>query len=114
MNTYTCKEPFLRENFPHSIIERDEHGGVVGTYKGYWNSRARRFTLYPDYNHPARVPGTVLKKHTVFDGYVRCTPAPRSAPSVAAKSRGDSHDVGIKSSTRQAMKDVIGQVKMKI
>lgn len=113
MNTYTCKEPYLRENYPHSIIERDGNGSVVGTYKGYWNSKARRFTLYPDYNHPARVPGTELKKHTVFDGYVRCTPAPRRAEGATSKSRGDSHDVGIKSSTRQAMKDVIGQEKIK-
>ena len=113
MNTFTCRESYLRENYPHSIIERDASGAVVGTYTGYWSSKGRRFTLYPDYRHPAYKPGTVLKKQKIFDGYVRCTPAPRTAQSSTGRSRGDSHDVGIKSSTRQAMKDVIGQERIK-
>ncbi len=89
MATYTCRESRLRENFPHSIIERDEQGGVAGTYTGYWNANKHRVTLYPDYRHPALKPGTRLQKKSVYDGYVHCSRAevPAKKPEAAAKSQ---------------------------
>ncbi len=70
MSIYIARQR-LEPNKPISIIERDARGGVVGTYTGYWSSKRRSVTLYPDYRHPAYKPGVTLKKHTVFDGYVR-------------------------------------------
>lgn len=73
---YECKEQRLQKDFRHSIVARDEHGYIVGTYYGFWAPGLRTVTLYPDYNHPAYKPGWKLSKKRVYDGFIRCTVKP--------------------------------------
>lgn len=105
-----------------AVLERDEHGALVGAYKGYWNFKRGTVTLYPDLRHPfVRWSGTPAKK-VVADRYVKCRVqnaerrvAPDSArrdveaPSPTAEAKGY-----VKSVTRSIKKlPIIGQEKMK-
>ena len=88
---YECKEQRLRKDFRHSIVARDEHGYIVGTYYGFWAPGLRTVTLYPDYNHPAYKPGWKLSKKRVYDGFIRCTVKPTivSIASSKPESKGE-------------------------
>ena len=88
----------------HSITERDKAGNIIGAYTGYWNPSRQLVTLYPDYRHPAVKAGQKLNKRQIYDGLVRCKKADTSPAKVK-----DS----VKSQTSRAMKDVIGQERIK-
>ena len=110
--SYYCNDPRLVPNKRHSIVERDEAGNVIGTYTGFWNPDRRIVTLYPDYRHPALKGSVKLEKRRVYDGLVKCK---RSDPSsTASGSNSPKGNAGAKSQTSGAMKDVIGQMKMKL
>ena len=105
MTTYSCKETSLRENYPHEIIERDEAGNIVGTWTGYYNARAFVVTLYPSYKNPFFKWGTRRPdKIRVNAGFVKC------AQKVTEPVRS-SHD---EDKPRRAVREVTGQVRMKI
>ena len=106
MSTYECRESRLMENYPHSILEYNEHGFVIGAYTGYYNSRCEYVMLYPNYRHPALKGSFKLEKRKVSDRLIRC--------------RKQNLECGIqekpavvKSQTSRAMKDIVGQEKMK-
>ncbi len=105
--SYHCNDTRLIPGKAHSILERDENGFVIGAYTGYWNPDRRSVMLYPDYRHPALRGSVKLEKRKVYDGYVKCK---RADSSSGAKPVTES---SVKSQTSKAMKDVIGQVKMK-
>lgn len=102
--SYHTRDERLIKGVGQSIVERDEKGNIIGAYTGYWNPTLRVVTLYPDYRHPAVKAGTKLTKRKIYDGLVKCKKADDSSAKVK-----DS----VKSQTSRAMKDVIGQVKIK-
>lgn len=104
MSTYECRESRLVENYPHSILEYNERGFVIGAYTGYWNAKMRTVTLYPDYRHPALRGSVRLQKRKIYDGYVKC---------IMRNSEGGAKSAPVKSQTSRAMKDIVGQEKMK-
>lgn len=64
------------------VLEYDEHGNLVGAYKGYWNFGRHTVALYPDFRHPfARWRGTPTKR-VVSDRLVEVA-------AVAPTSRGE-------------------------
>ena len=123
----------------HSIIERDENGGVIGTYTGYWNPKRQLVTLYPDYRHPALYGSKKLHKRQIYDGLVKCKKADTASSTAsgrlaAARSQNGSDVINViqdrsastlpsptrfagegyvKSQTSRAMKDIIGQERIK-
>ena len=109
--SYYCNDSRLIPGKGHSITERDDNGNVIGAYTGYWNPGRRQVTLYPDYRHPAVKPGVKLSKRVVYDGLVRCKRV--DASSTASGPPSPEGNAYAKSQTSKAMKDVIGQVKMK-
>ena len=104
MSTYEANAPRLEEGKAHSILERDERGFVIGAYTGYWNTKTRTVTLYPDYRHPALRGSVRLQKRKIYDGYVKC---------IMRNSEGGAKSAPVKSQTSRAMKDIVGQEKMK-
>ena len=56
----------LRANVPLTVVERDEAGGMVGFWRGYWNPNREAVELYPAYN-PSCVWRVPRRKHTVSD-----------------------------------------------
>lgn len=104
--SYHTRDERLIKGVGQSIVERDEKGNIIGAYTGYWNPTLRVVTLYPDYRHPAVKAGTKLTKRKIYDGMVKCR-----APS--AESGAQSTTVGTKSQTSGAMKDIIGQERIK-
>ena len=105
--SYHTNDTRLVPGKAHSIIERDDKGNVIGTYTGYWNPNRRLVTLYPDYRHPALRGSVKLNKRSVYDGMVKCK-ASTSTATPARKVEGV-----VKSSTAAAMKDVVGQERIK-
>ena len=105
-----------------AVLERDEHGALVGAYKGYWNFKRGTVALYPDYRNPFVSWRGGATKKVVADRYVKCRVqsaerrvAPDSArrdvgaPSPTAEAKGY-----VKSVTRQLKSlPIIGQEKMK-
>ena len=55
---------------PVRIMERNEHGLLLGEYKGYYIFRKHEFVLYPANNPFAQMNGK-LKKKTIYAGDVR-------------------------------------------
>jgi hypothetical protein len=102
--SYHTNDTRLVPNKGHSIVERDEAGNIIGAYTGYWNPSRQLVTLYPDYRHPAVKAGQKLNKRQIYDGLVRCKKADASPAKVKD---------GAKSQTSRAMKDLIGQEKIK-
>lgn len=102
--SYHTNDTRLVPNKGHSIVERDEAGNIIGAYTGYWNPSRQLVTLYPDYRHPAVKPGQKLNKRQIYDGLVRCKKADASPVKVKDE---------VKSQTSRAMKDLIGQEKIK-
>lgn len=107
MSRYEANAPRLEEGKAHSILERDERGFVIGAYTGYWNAKTRTVTLYPDYRHPALRGSVRLQKRKIYDGYVKCR-GQNAGASATASARA-----AVKSQTSRAMKDIVGQEKMK-
>lgn len=102
-----------------AVLERDEHGALVGAYKGYWNFKRGTVTLYPDMRHPfVRWSGTPVKK-VVADRYVKCRVqsaecrvAPDSARRAVSPVLGKAK--GVTRMTRQLKSlPIMGQEKMK-
>ena len=56
----------LRPNVALTVVERDEAGGMVGFWRGYWNPNREAVELYPAYN-PSCVWRVPRRKHTVSD-----------------------------------------------
>lgn len=108
--SYHCNDTRLVPNKRHSIVEKDENGFIIGAYTGYWNPDGKSVALYPDWRHPAVKPGMKLVKRRVYDGLVRC----KKASSTASGSTSQKGNAGAKSQTSGAMRDLIGQVKMKL
>ena len=108
-----------------SVLERDEHGALVGAYKGYWNYKRGTVALYPDMRHPfVRWSGTPVKK-VVADRYVKCRvqSAERRVQKVSSSSTaagGPPSPVlgkakGVTRMTRQLKSlPIMGQEKMKL
>ena len=67
---YEMLTPIAQPGVAVRILERNEFGGLVGEYKGYYNFRRHEFTLYPSCNPYALMNGQ-LKKKTVYAGDVR-------------------------------------------
>ena len=101
--TLICDRP-LAPNVPLRICERDESGGLVGFWTGYWHPNARLVRLYPAAN-PYCVWRVSRKPRNVYDGYVIVSKKTRDQPSKKAE---------VKSSTAKAMKDLVGQIKINI
>lgn len=104
--TLIARRP-LEPGKPVEISERDANGNLVGAWKGYWNFRRGTVALYPDYrNRFAHWPGgRIPDKRVVSDRMVRSpSPAATTAASPAKP---------IKSQTAKAMKELIGQEKIK-
>jgi hypothetical protein len=102
-----------------AVLERDEHGALVGAYKGYWNFKRGTVTLYPDLRHPfVRWSGTPVKK-VVADRYVKVregkvnpSTAKRS-PSLCTREAGEAKGY-VKSVTRSIKNlPIMRQEKMK-
>ena len=111
--SYHTNDTRLVPNRGHSIVERDEKGNIIGAYTGYWNPSRQLVTLYPDYRHPAVKAGQKLNKRQIYDGLVRCKKASSTAgrsPFPKGKANEDDYP---KSQTRAAMKDLIGQERIK-
>ena len=106
--SYHTRDERLIKGVGQSIVERDEKGNIIGAYTGYWNPTMRVVTLYPDYRHPAVKAGTKLNKRKVYDGMVKCRRSDTSSTTVAAKG-----EYVAKSQTSRAMRDVVGQMKIK-
>lgn len=106
MSTYEANAPRLVEGKAHSILERDERGFVIGAYTGYWNAKTRTVTLYPDYKHPALRGSVRLQKRKIYDGYIKCRIR-------NAECGIQEKPAVVKSQTSRAMKDIVGQEKMK-
>lgn len=102
--SYHTNDTRLVPNRGHSIVERDELGNIIGAYTGYWNPSRQLVVLYPDYRHPAVKAGQKLIKRQIYDGLVRCKKADASPTKVEG---------GVKSQTSRAMKDLIGQERIK-
>lgn len=101
-----------------AVLERDEHGALVGAYKGYWNFKRGTVSLYPDLRHPfVRWSGTPAKK-VVADRYVKVREG-KVNPSTAKRSPSHSPSEAevkgyVKSVTRSIKKlPIMGQEKMK-
>ena len=103
--SYHTKDTRLVPGKGHSIVEKDEGGNIIGAYTGYWYPSSRSITLYPDYRHPAVKPGTKLNKRKIYDGYVKCARAAAVSPDKAKSA--------VKSQTSAAIKDIIGQERIK-
>ena len=98
-----------------AVLERDEHGALVGAYKGYWNFKRGTVSLYPDMRHPfVRWSGTPVKK-VVADRYVKVRESSSSTASGPPSPTGKAEAKGyVKSVTRSIKKlPIIGQEKMK-
>ena len=100
--TYTCKQPSLSVNHRNDIIERDEQGNIVGVWYGYYNPKRYTVRLYPNRTHPFFKFTGEPRVKSVSAGLVRCD---RPAPKAAVKP--------VKSQTSRAMRDLIGQEKIK-
>ena len=60
---YVYKGDRLIPNVATPVLEYDDHGNLVGAYKGYYNFKKYTVALYPDYKHPfAHWRGTPQKK----------------------------------------------------
>ncbi len=105
--SYHCNDTRLVPNRGHSIVERDEAGNIIGAYTGYWNPSRKLVTLYPDYRHPAVKAGQKLNKRQIYDGLVKC-----KMQNAECKIKENPKDYS-KSQTSRAMKDLIGQEKIK-
>jgi hypothetical protein len=103
-----------------AVLERDEHGALVGAYKGYWNFKRGTVTLYPDLRHPfVRWSGTPVKK-VVADRYVKCrvqnaerrvTPHPSAKPTPSPRGEGSGYVKSVTWSIKNL--PIVGQEKMK-
>lgn len=104
--SYICNDPVLVPNKAQTILERDEAGGLVGAYTGYYNYKKFTVTLYPQWKHPfVRWRGTPTKK-VISAALVKCSAA-RSVPE---------KEKPVKSQTSRGMRDlrdIKGQEKMK-
>ena len=107
--SYHTNDTRLVPNRGHSIVERDEAGNIIGAYTGFWNPSRKLVTLYPDYRHPAVKAGAKLQKRQIYDGLVRCKKAPHP-PQAVPLPQGEGY---VKSSTSRAMKDILGQERIK-
>lgn len=107
--SYHTRDERLIKGVGQSIVERDEKGNIIGAYTGYWNPSKQLITLYPDYRHPAVKAGTKLNKRKIYDGMVRCKRSESSTKVEAPKGEGK-----VKSQTSRAMRDVMGQLKIKL
>lgn len=107
--SYHTNDTRLVPNRGHSIVERDEAGNIIGAYTGYWNPSRQLVTLYPDYRHPAVKAGQKLNKRQIYDGLVKCK-VENGKMKVKDEAAGNAH---AKSQTSRAMKDLIGQEKIK-
>lgn len=72
-NIYICSDPVLKENYPHSIIERNEEGALVGAYTGYYDFKSFAVRLYPKY-HPFVVWRAKPNKILISASLIKCTP----------------------------------------
>lgn len=74
--TFHCRETSLVPNFKHDVVERDEHGVIVGAFTGYYNPRSFTVSLYPNFRHPfVRWSGTP-RKRCVSARLIICAPRP--------------------------------------
>ena len=103
-----------------AVLERDEHGALVGAYKGYWNFKRGTVTLYPDYRNPFVSWRGGAAKKVVADRYVKCR-AQSAECRVASDSarRADSPVLekakGVTRMTRQLKSlPIMGQERMKL
>ena len=117
--TLTSDRP-LEPGVALKISERDETGALVGFYKGYWYPERQAVELYPMHNPFCwwRVPRV---RHTVSEWIVEVPgPIRTKDGQTIPQSRSDSSlyikepRSAVQSSTSKAMKDLIGQEKMKI
>ena len=100
-----------------AVLERDEHGALVGAYKGYWNFKRGTVTLYPDYRNPFVSWRGGANKKVVADRVVRVRADVRSSSSVAQSAPPSpilGKAEGVTRMTRQLKSlPVMGQEKMK-
>ena len=99
-----------------AVLERDEHGALVGAYKGYWNFKRGTVSLYPDLRHPfVRWSGTPVKKvgaERVVRVRTNNPSGGRSDTSLYTKEAKKTD--GVKNATRQIKSlPIMGQEKMK-
>ncbi len=107
ITTYTAKAR-LEPNKRVAVIERDEHGNIVGTWFGYWNCKRQTVTLYPDKTHPFFKWNKTPAPRIVNDRSVRVElPKKEKAPAPKAESE-------YYSSYAIKRMPVPGQMKMKL
>lgn len=98
-----------------AVLERDEHGALVGAYKGYWNFKRGTVTLYPDMRHPfVRWSGSPVKK-VVSDRVVRVRTVTSSAVAKQVSAAKREEPKGYVKSVTRSIKNlpIMGQEKMK-
>ena len=110
--TYEAVRP-LEDGKPVPVCERDESGALVGAWIGYWSFKRGTVALYPDVrnkfvNWPGgRVP---RDKRIVSDRYVKI----RNLKSENRNKSLPSEKTKVpKSQTGAAMKEILGQEKIK-
>ena len=67
---YEMLSPVAQPGVAMRILERNEHGGLVGEYKGYYRPKTCTFTLYPAFNVFASGNANIKKK-TIWASDVR-------------------------------------------
>ena len=102
--TYICYEPLI-ENKPISIVERDEHGALVGAYIGYYDYKHFVVRLYPDFKNKLVTWRGAPRKKTVSAYNVRCMARQDGKKEKPVKSQTSA---GIR-----GLKDLPGQQKFK-
>ena len=107
MSTFHCKESTLVPNFKHDVIERDEHGVIIGAFTGYYNPRSFTVSLYPNYRHPfVRWAGTP-RKRCVSARFVICAPKTKQEIKQAKAMRSQT------AAAMRELRDLPGQLRFK-
>ena len=107
MTIYKALKP-LKPGKPVDVLEKDENDNLVGAWVGYWNFKRGTVALYPNYhNRFAAWPGGIIpsKRRVVSDRMIK-------TPIQQVQTRATITNP-IKSQTDKAMRDLIGQEKIK-
>ena len=115
MTTYEALKPLVPGK-PVEIFERNEQGHLVGAWIGYWSFNKGTVALYPNVRNRAvnwpggRVPS---QRCIVSDRAITVRSSALNGAAAAKKTEPEKAQ-SVSSQTGRAMKELVGQEKIKI